>query len=167
MVFFRGEYVFRSMNAVLAVLVLGTFGGVFLRVSSLIFMADRETLSLTVGWCFVVGGALFLGASVYVLVGIILGRRDRVMISDEGITYGRQTVPWREISEFYGISYSNGVSIGYTPANRKIYIERELSTTPLLTVAAYVALAETIRDAIHIQHAHVRIDTIPRQPTGD
>ena len=167
MVFFRGEYVFRSINGVLGALVLVVFGGLFAWVSSQCFKSDTGGLSLFVGGAFAFGAALFLGASIYLMIAILIGRRDQVIISVDGITDGRRFIPWREISELYGTIYSNGVCIGYAPAKRRIYMERKLSTTPLLTAAAYTNLAETIRDAISDQNAHLRIDTMPRQPVGD
>lgn len=165
--FFRGEYVFRSTNGVLAALVLVAFGGLFVWVSSQCFKSDTGRLSVLVGGAFAVGAASFLSASIYVSIALLIGRRDQVIISVDGITDGRRFTPWREISELYGTIYGNGVCIAYTPANRKIYIEKKLPTTPLLRAADYQNLAERIRDGIGHEQSHVRIDIVPRQPVGD
>ncbi len=149
-------------------LVTGTFGAAFIWVSVQCLTKHPGQLSKFVGATFAIGAIGLLSASLYALIAILIGRAVKAIVATDGITHGHRFVPWEEISEFYGTIYDNGICLGYTPAGRKIYTERQLSTTPLLTNDQYRELTKEIREHISATQPHVRIDMTPRQPTtGD
>ncbi len=164
---YQGSYAFRSANGLLAMLVPGTVGATFIWVSVLCLTKIPGQLAKFVGVAFTVGAIGLLGASIYSLIAILIGRVVNVTIATDGITHGRRFTPWEDISDFYGTVYANGIGLGYTLAGRKVYMERTLSTTPLLTNDQYRDLCEEIREFISAKQTHVRIEMNPRFPTGD
>ncbi len=167
MILYQSGYSFRSINGSLSALVTFAFGGTFVWVSSECFKMNEGQLSHIVGGGFAIGSVFFLGASFYAMVSLLVGRRIRVQISTEGVMHGKRFVPWEEISDFFGTSYSNGVCLAYTPAKRKMHLEKSLPTTPLLSLDEYRALADRLHEQITPLQSHVRIELVPRQPVGD
>ncbi len=163
---YQGSYAFRSVNGLLAMLVTGTFGAAFIWVSVQCLTKHPGQLSKFVGVAFAIGAIGLFGASLYALIAIMLGRVVNVTVATNGITHGQRFVPWEEISEFYGTVCDDGICLGYTPAKRKFFTERKLSTTPLLTNDQYRELTEGIRECISATQEHLRIEMTPRELTG-
>ncbi len=167
MVMYQGEYVFRSMNGLLSLVVTSAFGATFIWVSSECFTMNEGQLFRFVGGVFALAALGLIAASIFSLLSILFGRRIPVVIGVSGVQHGKCFTAWDRISEFYGTSYSNGVCLAYTPANRKMYVERKMPTVPFLSVEEYQMLAESLRDTISPLYSHVRIEMTPRIPRGD
>ena len=163
-VLYQGSYRFRSSNGLISVLVTGAFGIACVWTSVQCFTKIHTTLSQGVGSLFAIAAIGLLGVSTYMLIGIVIGRVETVTIGTEGITHGQRFESWADISQFYGTAYFNGISLGYTAIRRKPPFERNMSTTPLLSVDQFRELTEDLCRQISTKYPHVRIESIPREP---
>ena len=83
----RGQYVWRTVNGTLAVVVPLLVSIVFVCVSSSVFFHGTDSLAVLVGGGFSVGAIVFGGLGLYCLRNWIAGRVDRVEVNTDGILY--------------------------------------------------------------------------------
>ena len=165
-VFYQGSYSFRSVNGLLAMLMTGTLGTLFMWVSFQCLNQLQGQLSIFVGVGFIFASIGLLSASLYVLVAILIGRVVNVTIATDGVTHGKYLIPWEDIYEFYGTVYANGICLGYTLARHEMHKQKSLLTTPLLTKDRYRVLTEEVQEYISATQRNVRIESTPKEPTG-
>ena len=166
-VLFHREYVFRSSNGVLAILVLALFGILFLWAANQGANINLGKIGRFVSVGFAVAGVILIGLGAQAVVSFVIDKRIVVSISGDGIRRGQGFTPWSDIAVFYGTRYTNGISLGFSPRGKRIYIEKSLSTTPLLTDKEYKELANTLHGRLVHERSDVQIELFPREPIGD
>jgi MFS family permease len=170
-VFFRGHYVFRTLNGAMAASVSFLTSAIFAALAAYVpnLRGVRVDLLLNVVRAgFVLGAIVFGAICVRVLWGLIRSHRIQVEINEYGIISGNRFWPWAEVGSVTGTRYSNGVSLGFIPRGTMIALGAgELPTTPLLTDQQYVELAQELSCYISTRFPHVNVAMQPLEPLGD
>lgn len=156
-VLFRGEYVFRSINGTMAVIVPLLTSAVFA-----VLAAYIESLA-AVRAAFAVGAIVFGGLGLWTLCAWIGNNRIRVELNEDGIVSGNRYWPWEKVRSFAGLRHSNGVCLAFTP-RELTWGGCDLPTTPLLTEQQYVDLARELSRCVAVRFPDLEVAMYPLEP---
>jgi hypothetical protein len=162
-ILFRGQYVWRTGDAALAMAIPLLASVVFVCVAASVYSQGTDSLAVLVGGGFSVGAMVWGGLGLFCLRKVIAGRVDRVEIRTDGILCRQRFTPWNDVRSFYGIQYGNGIMLKYDP-NRFMWGDGSLPTTPPLTDQEYRDLAQTL--AKLIGETFPRVDVCPQPRSG-
>ncbi len=163
---FRGQYVFRSRNGTLAMILPLLVCIVCVAIAVQAFREGAESPVRVVGSAFAIGALVFGGLGLYVLFSWIGNKCERVQIDDEGVTHRNRFTPWSKIRSFHGTRFDNGICLGHMPIARFFWGDGSLPTTPLLTEQEYVDLARRLHSRIGHRFPNVIVYMHPVEPTG-
>jgi hypothetical protein len=166
-VFFRGEYVFRTVNGAMAVMTGLGASAVSAAVAVCIARLGEDLLSNVVAVIFGAVASVFGGVGLWTLWSWIRARRVQVEINEVGIVCGNRFRSWQRIRSFAGTRYSNGVCLGFTPRRTGVWGGGSLPTTPLLTDQQYVELARELGPWISARFPDVVVAMNPEVATSD
>ena len=154
-IFFHGQYSFRSLNSATGVLVT------LIPSAAFIFTAASFPWSFT-SVAVILFTLLFGGIGIRMLWGFIHKECTYVEINKQGIIRGKHFWPWEEIQLFQGTSCDNGVCLGLML--RKItWGSGKLPTTPLLTNNQYIKLAKELSHYLATEYPDVIVAPQPKR----
>jgi hypothetical protein len=166
-VFFRGQYVYRTLNGTMAVITGLLSGAICAAAAVYISRRDEELLTVVVSVIFAVVALVFGGLGLWMLWAWVRNRRILVEINEDGIICGNRFWPWDRVRSFAGTRYDNGVCLGFTPRGTGVWGGGGLQTTPLLTEQQYVELARELSRCILARFPDVEVAMHPLKPTTD
>ncbi|MEX2308219.1 MAG: hypothetical protein WD738_11530 [Pirellulales bacterium] len=165
--FFRGEYIFRTLNGTMAVISGLVPSAIAAAVAVYISTMGEDLLSDFVSAIFALVALIFGALGLWTLWSWIRNRRVPVEINEEGIVCGSRFWPWGRVRSFAGMRYDNGVCLEFTPCRRGVWGGGTLPTTPLLTDQQYVELARKLDQCISARFPHVIVAMVPEDATAD
>lgn len=124
---------------------------------------EDSTLGIVTGSC----GCLAFVIGVYCLVRWIRNDETNLVISHDGIRYGRRNWMWREIEELGGYKCSDGVQLFllYRPSEgRSRRIGRTLGVTPALRLEEFESLMEELSLFLKANFPRVYVIQAPQEP---
>jgi hypothetical protein len=166
-VFFRGQYVFRTLSGTMSVIVPLLSSAICAAPIVYFSSRDEELLMVVVSAIFAAVALVFGGLGLWTLWSWVQNRRIPVEINADGIIYGNRFWPWDRVSSFAGTRYDNGVCLGFTPRGMGVWGGGSLPTTPLLNEQQYVELARELSRCISARYPDVVVAMHPLKATAD
>ena len=165
-VFFRGEYVIRTLNGTLAVISGLAPGALAAAIAFYISTTTADMLSHVVSAIFALVALVFASAGLWALGSWVCDRRTRVGVNEDGLFAGNRFWPWGEVRAISGIRYRNGTCLRFTPRRKFLWSDGTLPTTPLLTDQQYIELARELGQCLLVRFPHLLVGTAPEDPTA-